>query len=86
MSFDEEHLEEHFLCQLEVAERDERIRELECIVATQELVLQRFDRKCDELKAALRWARDGLVIHAKGAPAYVSRIDAALASQSDREA
>ncbi len=29
MSFDEEHLDDHFLCQREVAERDERIRELE---------------------------------------------------------
>ncbi len=29
MSFDEEHLDDHYLCQREVAERDQRIRELE---------------------------------------------------------
>jgi plasmid stabilization system protein ParE len=29
VSFDEEHLDEHYLCQREVAERDQRIRELE---------------------------------------------------------
>jgi hypothetical protein len=29
MSFDEEHLDEHYLCQREVAERDHRIRKLE---------------------------------------------------------
>jgi hypothetical protein len=29
MSFDEEHLDEHYECQREVAERDARIRELE---------------------------------------------------------
>lgn len=29
MSFDEEHLDEHFLCQREVAERDQRIADLE---------------------------------------------------------
>jgi hypothetical protein len=33
MSFDEEHLYDHFLCQREVAERDERIRELEAKLA-----------------------------------------------------
>ncbi len=29
MSFDEEHLDDHYLCQREVEERDQRIRELE---------------------------------------------------------
>lgn len=29
MSFDEEHLDEHYECEREVAERDQRIRELE---------------------------------------------------------
>jgi hypothetical protein len=29
MSFDEEHLDEHYECQREVAERDARVRELE---------------------------------------------------------
>ena len=31
MSFDEEHLDDHYLCQREVAERDARIRELEAM-------------------------------------------------------
>jgi hypothetical protein len=32
MSFDEEHLDDHHLCKQEVAERDQRIRELEAAI------------------------------------------------------
>jgi hypothetical protein len=39
MSFDEEHLDEHYECQREVAERDARIRELEAALRTRTDIL-----------------------------------------------
>jgi hypothetical protein len=47
MSFDEEHLDDHYLCQREVAERDQRIDELEAalreLLDSQETLIPPFE-------------------------------------------
>jgi small-conductance mechanosensitive channel len=61
MIFDEEHLDDHFLCQREVAERDARIRELEAMLNEQQDHLGvvradnlRLTNRILELETALR--------------------------------